>query len=301
MSGPFDLDDSHAYAAWRQWKLSHVPADAEALRVDIACSRSPTGVELQAVERRLRHSNMAIYRFLDDDGRDRERLRQLAARFGLNRLDHHLCSDPSGITALRCDPTGKRERYIPYTDQPINWHTDGYYNHPEEWIRGMVLHCVRPAAEGGENFFMDPELLYIRLRDENPAWIRALMDDDMLCIPPNREEGGEQPRCGPVFSVDRNGCLHMRFTIRKRNVIWKDEPLHRQAREALMEQLQLKEIPVYHYRLNAGEGLICNNVLHGRTGFRDDAKAGRLMYRARYFDRHLPCGPGTGTSTGEAK
>jgi hypothetical protein len=32
-------------------------------------------------------------------------------------------------------------------------------------------------------------------------------------------------------------------------------------------------------------GLVCNNVLHDRTGFDDDPSRPRLLYRARYLDR----------------
>ena len=41
------------------------------------------------------------------------------------------------------------------------------------------------------------------------------------------------------------------------------------------------------YRLQPGEGLISNNALHCRSGFRDDPATGRtrLVYRARYYDR----------------
>ena len=35
--------------------------------------------------------------------------------------------------------------------------------------------------------------------------------------------------------------------------------------------------------LQSGQGLICNNVLHTRSGFETDSP--RLLYRARYFDR----------------
>jgi hypothetical protein len=39
--------------------------------------------------------------------------------------------------------------------------------------------------------------------------------------------------------------------------------------------------------LQAGEGLLCNNVLHNRTAFKDsdDPTQTRLLYRGRYFDR----------------
>jgi hypothetical protein len=32
-------------------------------------------------------------------------------------------------------------------------------------------------------------------------------------------------------------------------------------------------------------GLVGHNVLHDRTGFRDDPALPRLLYRARYLDR----------------
>jgi hypothetical protein len=42
----------------------------------------------------------------------------------------------------------------------------------------MLLHCVRPAASGGVNRLLDPELAYIALRDAVPALVRALMQPD---------------------------------------------------------------------------------------------------------------------------
>jgi hypothetical protein len=48
------------------------------------------------------------------------------------------------------------------------------------------------------------------------------------------------------------------------------------------------------YRLRAGQGIICNNVLHSRTAFTDaaDSGRGRLLYRARYHDRIRGTAPG---------
>jgi hypothetical protein len=42
---------------------------------------------------------------------------------------------------------------------------------------------------------------------------------------------------------------------------------------------------VLRIRLEAGMGIVANNVLHERSGFVDDAAAPRLLYRARYLDR----------------
>jgi hypothetical protein len=61
--------------------------------------------------------------------------------------------------------------------------------------------------------------------------------------------------------------------------------LTRAAREFLAEILADESGPVFRYRLQAGEGLISNNVMHNRTAFEDDPGHGRLIYRARFYDR----------------
>ena len=61
--------------------------------------------------------------------------------------------------------------YIPYTNRPLNWHTDGYYNRPEEQVRGIVMHCAAESASGGENLFLDQEIAYILLRDADSRFI----------------------------------------------------------------------------------------------------------------------------------
>jgi hypothetical protein len=114
------------------------------------------------------------------------------------------------------------------------------------------------------------------------------MELDAMIIPPNVEAGEEirGVQAGPVFSVDpQHGTLHCRYSARTRNIIWKDNDITRQAVECITEFLNSDDSPVLHYRLNAGEGIICNNVLHNRTGFSDDEQHKRLLYRARYFDR----------------
>ncbi len=90
---------------------------------------------------------------------------------------------------------------------------------------------------------------------------------------------------GPVFSYGVNGEIHMRYSARKKNIQWRDDAITTAAREFLSEILDDKNGPVFHYRLQAGEGLLSNNVLHNRTVFSDVADNHRLLYRARYFDR----------------
>jgi alpha-ketoglutarate-dependent taurine dioxygenase len=154
----------------------------------------------------------------------------------------------------------------------------------------VVLHCVSAAAEGGEHVYLDHEIAYLLLRDENPDYLAALMQPDAMTIPANTEAGVEirPAQTGPVFSVEpRSGSLHMRYTARTRSILWKDDRSTRMAVGFLTELLGGESAFLFHHRLRPGEGIICNNILHKRTAFADDPETGRtrLLYRARYYDR----------------
>jgi alpha-ketoglutarate-dependent taurine dioxygenase len=152
----------------------------------------------------------------------------------------------------------------------------------------MVLHCVRSAAQGGENHLLDPELAYLLLRDENPDHIRALMLPDAMLIPERADEQGiaRAAQAGPVFSQDGNGNLHMRYTARTRSIAWKQDSDVLAAVAAIERLLADPDSPyILQARLEPGMGLLCNNVLHDRAAFSDDPAHPRLLYRARYLDR----------------
>ncbi|MGM0594186.1 MAG: TauD/TfdA family dioxygenase [Pseudomonadota bacterium] len=287
---PFLPDNAEAYALWREAKLADYPSDPTALIVDLADPANPTEAEYAALLQRLRKTNMVIYRSAMGDNPDKAIPRALAERFGLTHLDSNLLADDDGLTSITVNPEGDHPKYIPYTNRPINWHCDGYYNTGERQIRGMLLHCVRPAVEGGENQLLDPEIAYLLLRDENPDHILALMQPDVMTIPPGKDgEGNERPASiGPVFSLHAaTGTLHMRYTARKRNIEWRDDAATAAALAALDRILAGEDHPyIFRAKLESGMGLLCNNVLHTRDGFSDDPAAPpRLLYRARYFDR----------------
>ena len=223
--------------------------------------------------------------------KERSDLILFAKAFGLVAIEDHRSAEADGIVRIEVVDQGGRLGYIPYTDKPINWHTDGYYNFhgPDRAVRAMLLHCMRPAAKGGVNRLLDPEIAYIRLRDSDPGHIEALMHPEAMTIPASVEANGRvrPENVGPVFYVDaRSGALGMRFTARKRNVVWRDDPSTRAA-VATLEAI-LREDPLcVETRMEAGQGLVCNNVLHDRTAFAtsQDAGRGRLLYRVRYADR----------------
>ncbi len=289
-SSPFNPDNELAYRRWSEYKRHHYPTTVQAQKVAITRLNKLTDDQRRQLIESCRRANFALYQsdpqipFTLDD------LRALGTQLGLTHHDHHLWAPDQGISAIRKEITGRRARYIPYTDRPIKWHTDGYYSSPETAVRGLLLHCVMPAAEGGTNQLLDPEMLYIAIRDENPAFIKALMQPQAMTIPANTlEPGNHRPAiCGPVFSVDpTTGSLHMRYTARTRSIHWQDDAITRDA-VAFLEALLTPPVSfAFTVRMKAGEGLVCNNVLHNREAFSDDpaSKQQRLLWRARYRDR----------------
>ena len=283
---PFDLDDAATYQRWRERKLADAPARAEDLIVEVRDPRALSAAEHGALVERIRRCNMAIYagRMLDEDP---DIPRRLGAHFGLHRLDANWLAGEDGVSEIRVFDDGTRKLYIPYTDRPIKWHTDGYYNAPEWQIRGMVLHCVRDAASGGDNRLLDHEMAYLLLREEDPGHVRALTQPDAMLIPErvDEQDGVRPAQGGPVFSLDPDGHLHMRYTARTRSIAWKQDAATQAAVAALGRVLAGDAGPVLHAHLAPGMGLLCNNVLHDRAAFRDDPARPRLLYRARYLDR----------------
>ena len=284
---PFDLDNETDYTAWREQKLLAYPTSIEDLIVEIKDPRQLTSAEFEAIHTRCRKANMAIYAGPTGSDPDKTIPKSLGKQFGLTELDCNMGADDDGVTALKVVEGEWRGGYIPYTNRLIHWHTDGYYNTPAQQIRALQLHCVSPAASGGENALLDHEIAYIHLRDSNPDYIRALMEADAMTIPPNITDGKEirPARSGPVFSVLEDGSLHMRYTARTRSIEWSDDPLTLAAVKALNDFLDSSSPWIYRATLQPGQGLISNNVLHDRSGFDDDETHTRQLYRLRYYQR----------------
>lgn len=292
-SNPFDLDDEAGYRRWRAAKLAAHPTRVDDLVVDVADPGRLTTAERRALLERVARANMAVYRG-PALGEDKSIAIRLGRQLGLLRLDRHWLADEDGVSRITVAPavaaprTQGRAGFIPYTDRPIKWHTDGYYHPAGQRIRGMILHCVRPARTGGVNALLDHEMAYLMLRDIAPAHVRALMAPDAMTIPARVDEGGvaRAAQAGPVFSVDAHGgALHMRYTARTRSIAWRDDAATHAA-VACLEQLLASSAPwIFHIRLAAGMGIVANNVLHDRSGFVDDPAAPRLLHRARYLDR----------------
>ena len=294
-SDPFDLADQIAYLAWRDFKLAQYPVTLDELMVPLAHLSRPSDLELAALRRQVTRHGFALVR-AEPSQITAEAVLAFGRALGLARTDSNRFADASAISHIaqarrpqdaRIASPGRGD-YIPYTDKPLGWHTDGYYNAPDRQVSAWTLFCVRPARHGGINSLLDHEIAYIRLRDDSPQHIEALSHPEALSIPALVEGNAviRPASIGPVFSV-RRGWLHMRYSARARNVSWRKTPETDAARQALDRLFSTPDVFTFTHRLESGEGILSNNVLHNRSGFidADDPNAGRLLLRVRYLDR----------------
>ncbi len=289
IQSPFSLSDDTAYKKWREEKLRRKDIVLSDLLVSIDDPYQLSTDERAAILLHCEQYNMAVFQFTNPDATDKSVIHAFGKQLNMENLDANLRSDVDSVSSLEVrDQVGNQ--YIPYTNKALSWHTDGYYNSLDKQIYGIIMYCVRPAAEGGVNSLLNPENVYIALRDENPAYIEALMHPEAMTIPDNIESGEviRTAQSGPVFMVKapigkKMGRLHMRYSARKRNIIWRDTRETKHAVE-IMQALMTDENNVFKITLEAGQGIVCNNVLHNRSGFEDSESQQRLLYRARYYD-----------------
>ena len=77
--------------------------------------------------------------------------------------------------------------------------------------------------------------------------------------------------------------LHMKFTMRERNITW-----NKNTTEAInILKSIIKESSDYHKinKLEPGNGVITNNIIHMRTAFTNSKNKNRLLYRLRSKQR----------------
>ena len=287
ITSPFNLDNNDVYEKWRDNKLKDYPKNTEALIVEINDPRTLSNTERKALLDVCRKTNMVIYAGKTGIDPDPEIPLSIGRAFGVEGLDNNWLADDSGLTSLTVADDEVRQRYIPYTNQAINWHTDGYYNSKQKQIHSLLLHVVQRACQGGDNALMDHEITYILLREKNPDYIRALMEKNVMTIPARitDDKVARTEEVGPVFSITEQGALHMRYTIRVNNVIWSEDEMTQNALEYLNLLLHSNSPYIFRGLLESGMGLISNNILHDRAAFTDSKEYKRHYYRARYYNR----------------
>ena len=230
--------------------------------------------------------NLALYRFARG-GSDPDALSAFADAMGLHHRDPTLGADHHGVASVRVARNTRGPEMIPFTSRALNWHTDGYYNHPDQPVRSVIMHCASPAANGGENTLLDPDLVFAALYAQDPLLIEPLAHHCAMTIPAHESEGTvvRAARTGPVFRfLDDPPKLHMRYTMRTRSIQWRSTQDTTRAVTALKETIESLAPHQVRVRFEAGEGVICNNVLHRRSTFVDGEDARRTLLRIRSFD-----------------
>ena len=255
--------------------------------VSVKALNSLAAPELSLFNLSLSLFNYAIYEA--DVSNDFETdAHKFSAQLGLNSLDQHLCVAEDKITKIFDNADKSKSFYIPYTNKPINWHTDGYYNSENQKVHAFVLHCANPAFEGGENSLMDQDQVFIHLMQHDPLYIAALMDDNVMTIPENKKNDVVlRPQTSTaIFKVlnDQHHVL-MRYSMRKKNIVFKQDSVTQEALSCMDEFINSNSSPHNSIKLKAGQGIVCNNVLHKRTAFMDKTGSERLYYRSRYYNR----------------
>ncbi len=285
-NSPYLLENEGEYQAWRARKLNY-RQEVSATRVfELDQQGRLSRSMLPLLRKQVAAYNFVIFQSVGE--LDKAEFLALNRQFGLVALDANLGADEDRVTSLQVvGDTDNRARYIPYTNRAMNWHTDGYYNPFERRIDAFALYCVNQAGRGGGNYLFDHEMMYMLIRDQSPSALVALMRNDMLRIPANVQQNQviRAEESGPVFSLQSGSCvLNMRYTSRPQNIVWKTDKRSTDAlnlvREILMDGSAMVEV-----RLQPRQGIVCNNVLHGRQAFHDTLdQPARLIYRARYHD-----------------
>ena len=268
---------SAEFLRWAEEKEKNIPQNSDGILVNIHDINNVKTSEIAKIKETIYKYNSCIYSSkiaLKSNTNLLKFVELVGMRtYDCNNIDSN---EISTITPLQ----NSKINYIPYTDKPLNWHTDGYYD--KKSIFSWLLHCVNPATQGGENYLLDHELVlreYLLRNDD----INNLMAEDALTIPASKDTS--RPEISTyIFSFkNKYKRLHMRFSMRKDNIgtSAKASPAIIKLKEIIEDDCAKYSLT---YKLQKNEGIITNNILHGRKAFKDD-KVKRKLLRIRSYER----------------
>ena len=269
---------SDDFIEWSAKKDLNIPSNINDLKVSISDINHVSKTEISQIKQKLTKFNCCIYAS-GTDLDDNSKIMRFAQSLGMRTYDSHNIDD-SAISTISADKNENNMRYIPYTNKGLNWHTDGYYD--SKPIFSWLLHCIEPALSGGENFLLDHELAireYILKYDD----IIYLTNNETFSIPTDEVAKRE---ITSNYVCDMNNeykKLHMNFSMRKENII-----LNKDSESAMSKLIKIikEDCKKYHltYKLSKSEGIVSNNILHGRNAFKD-GRGMRKILRIRSHER----------------
>lgn len=280
------FSDNNLYQTWRDNKLKHAIVSPNFVCVEISNPLVISLAEKAKIISQMSVNNFVIYQFNIEKCDISHAVLAINKQLGLVDYDKHLYANTEGLAEISPSNNKHQDEFIPYTNKQLNWHTDGYYNNQRQRIRSFSLFCLKPAKSGGENEWIDHEIVYILLREKSSTLANILIQNDIMTVPEHKIDAitRREASIGAVFLIDKlTGALVMRYTQRKQNIIWKNSSKVQQARFALSEILENKTPYHFKYKMQAGQGIICHNIPHRRSAFAKHQE--RLMLRGRYFNR----------------
>jgi len=268
---------SSEFLKWAAQKENNIPKNINEISVEIKDINRATKNEISKIKSTLDKFNSCLYR----SNRDLESnscLLDFAKAVGMKTFDCNNieANEISTISSIK----NEKIQYIPYTNKALNWHTDGYYD--KKPLFSWLLHCINPADDGGENYLLDHELAmreYVLSYDD----IEVLMNKRAITIP--ESQGSNRSELSTyIFSFDNDyEKLHMRFSMRKENIKMSDNTFTAMSKLTDVIENNCSKYSI-NYKLSKNEGILSNNILHGRNSFKDD-KVQRKLLRIRSYER----------------
>jgi gamma-butyrobetaine dioxygenase len=261
---------AHAYAADRE-PAPPPPSDVVAITFDSHRIEEP-------LERfALRTLDRAGALILRGFGLDTEALIEALGRVGLSVIATHF----GRIEDLRTDnTTNQNTDQLGYTDSAIQLHTDQpFLVRPPRY---QLLHCQRPAEQGGDNFVVDALAAARYLADLDRSAFELLRTVPVTFH--RQQKAFERVLTSPILDFDAPGGFRIRysyFTLAPhRRPFAEMEAWYRAYNR--FARLVRDERHQYRFRLEAGDFLVYDNwrMLHARTAF-----TGARWVRGVYFDR----------------
>ena len=265
------------YKRWKDNKLATFTKNLDELTVQITSPNAISKPEKSMVISLLENHNIVFFHIDRVKQINKSTIKNFASQIGLSNYELDSQSDEDGLTEIKdIKTTEKLSEYVPYTTKELNWHTDGYYTDQKNSVLSWLLFCKTSAESGGINKYLDHEIAYILFNNKSKR-LEDLMLNDTCCIPENSITNRKEV-FNPVFMF-KNKRLHMKFSMRKKNIIWNKNSL--QAIDVLKSII--KDSSQYHItkKLDTGMGVITNNVIHMRTAFTNSRNKNRLLYRLR--------------------
>lgn len=277
------IDD---YQFWRDEKLANAATNIEDCLIEVSDPKHLTPIEKNKITQLCHFNNFALFNIAPQKDIETS-IVSFNQQFGLEAFDQHLYVKQQGLAHITQSDEKDQSEFIPYTNRAVGWHTDGYYNAIDNRIRAFSLFCVNPAQSGGENQWIDQQMAYLLLREDNPDVVKTLTHPKAMTIPEHIIDGRvrRETSVGPVFFIDdKTQQLYMRYTQRKKNIEFYNSEEIKQAVH-ILDQFLASNTP-YHFlhTMTANQGILCNNILHNRSGFIDQQDSPRLMLRGRYFN-----------------